>query len=60
MAFGLGVLHLSPQSFWVMTLPELTAALTAHGVGGAGQVAMTRDCLDALMATFPDHTRRGA
>lgn len=58
MAFGLGVLHLSPQSFWAMTLPELTAAFTACGNGGAGADAMTRDGLKALMAAFPDRARR--
>ncbi|MEL6871935.1 MAG: phage tail assembly chaperone [Pseudomonadota bacterium] len=59
MAFGLGVLRLSPAEFWAMTLPELKAAA---GMGGrTGTHAPTADSLERLMARFPDappHTHR--
>jgi len=55
MAFGLGVLRLSPRDFWSMTPRELAAAV--EGVHGPAQRAPTRAALDALMRAFPDHGR---
>jgi uncharacterized phage protein (TIGR02216 family) len=47
MQLGFGVLRLSSQQFWSMTLRELSAALPAS-------LAMERRDLDALMERFPD------
>jgi uncharacterized phage protein (TIGR02216 family) len=54
MAFGLGVLRLTPRDFWAMTTRELAAAI--DGVTGrAGRLApMTRAELAALMQAFPN------
>jgi uncharacterized phage protein (TIGR02216 family) len=48
--FGLGHLRLTPDAFWRLSLPELTA-LT--GGTDAPPIA-TRQGLEALMALFPD------
>jgi uncharacterized phage protein (TIGR02216 family) len=52
MAFGLGVLRLSPKDFWSMTPRELASA--AEGVYGRAPVGPTRADLFALMNDFPD------
>lgn len=54
MRLGLGVLGLSPDTFWAMTPVELTRALEGAGVIGRADHRMTRDGLDQLMAAFPD------
>lgn len=52
MAFGLGVLRLSPTAFWSMTFRELLAA------SGSGRwspaTRLRREQLERLMAQFPD------
>ncbi len=58
MAFGLGVLRLSPAQFWAMTPRELFAA--AEGLGSATGTAFaaakgpSRDSLRHLMQAYPD------
>jgi uncharacterized phage protein (TIGR02216 family) len=52
MAFGFGVLRLSPRAFWAMTPRELAAA--ADGVYGRVSAAPSRASFDALMRAFPD------
>lgn len=49
--FGLGVLRLSPLSFWAMTPRELALAIEA--VTGATR-PMQRSELSDLMTRFPD------
>ena len=56
MAIGLGILRLPPETFWCMTLPELSAAASAFT---KAESAMTRPILDALAARFPDEARSG-
>jgi len=52
MAFGLGVLRLSPRDFWSMTPRELFCA--AEGIYGPPRAAPSRAALDELMRDFPD------
>lgn len=52
MAFGFGVLRLSPDAFWRMTPRELGAAIKALSPPQAP--AIGRGTLDALMRRFPD------
>jgi uncharacterized phage protein (TIGR02216 family) len=54
MALGFGLLRLSPEAFWSMTLPELAAAL--RGIRGeAGLPAAPEvESLRMLMRLFPD------
>lgn len=52
MAFGLGVLRLSPTDFWQMTTRELNAAY--EGIYGRAASSLTRNSLEGLMAMFPD------
>ncbi|PPD03690.1 MAG: hypothetical protein CTY30_12715 [Methylocystis sp.] len=52
MAFGLGVLRLSPRDFWLMTPRELFRAV--EGVYGVAPGAPSRAVLDELMRRFPD------
>jgi uncharacterized phage protein (TIGR02216 family) len=56
MAFGLGLLRLSPEAFWSMTLPEFAAAL--RGVKGefASVAPLDAAGLHGLMTMFPDGT----
>ena len=55
MAFGLGVLRLSPTDFWAMTIPELVAAVRGlRGRLGLGE-PLPRRALARLIARFPDH-----
>lgn len=55
MAFGLGVLKLSPVAFWGLTLRELEAALIGHhGRRPSIGEAPTRADLARLMARHPD------
>ncbi|AEQ50806.1 rcc01693 family protein [Pelagibacterium halotolerans] len=56
MAFGLGVLRLSPGAFWAMTPRELAAA--HDGVAGRKGAALGRNDLEALMARHPDGERQ--
>jgi uncharacterized phage protein (TIGR02216 family) len=52
MAFGLGVLRLSPDAFWAMSPRELAAA--AEGVRGPAPQGCEGFDLDALLRAFPD------
>ena len=52
MAFGLGVLRLSPDAFWRMSPREL--ALASEGALGRFEPPATRAALDRLMRAFPD------
>lgn len=53
MAFGFGVLRLSPAYFWTLTPQELAAAV--RGRTASSQAAMpTRQDLHDLMRQFPD------
>jgi uncharacterized phage protein (TIGR02216 family) len=49
MQHALGVLHMSPQNFWMMTPRELALTLPRRQV-----VSLPRDRLHELMAEFPD------
>jgi uncharacterized phage protein (TIGR02216 family) len=49
---GLGVLRLSPESFWRMTPRELAHALRARGLGAVAP--LTRAALADLMRRYPD------
>ena len=51
MAFGLGVLKLTPVAFWGMTLRELAAVVRGMAPGHA---ALGREGFVALMRRFPD------
>jgi uncharacterized phage protein (TIGR02216 family) len=56
MAFGLGVLRLSPTDFWAMSPREIEAA--ARGLSGPPvQSAPRRSALEALMKRFPDRSK---
>ncbi|TDX61923.1 putative phage protein (TIGR02216 family) [Methylosinus sp. sav-2] len=62
MRIGLGHLHMRPDDFWRMTLPEFFAAcdgyLESRGVRKAGRVAApTRAEVDALFAQLDDQGR---
>jgi uncharacterized phage protein (TIGR02216 family) len=52
MRFGLGVLRLSPNDFWAMSLPELHAAMLAHSTAQGD--APDRAALERLLRQFPD------
>ncbi|MEM9732603.1 MAG: rcc01693 family protein [Pseudomonadota bacterium] len=52
MRFGLGVLALSPDQFWSMTMRELQAAMEAHGASTTD--ALSRLELQNIMAAHPD------
>lgn len=54
MAFGLGVLKLSPAEFWAMTPSELDAALHGHFGRPYGGTVPTRAVLAALLQQYPD------
>jgi len=54
MAFGLGVLKLSPKKFWSMTPRELEAALAGHYGRAPGARPPRRSDLEHLMAQYPD------
>ena len=51
MQFAFGVLRLSPQVFWSMTLPELLAVLPQSVM----QPGLSQVELGQLMRDFPDH-----
>lgn len=51
MAIGMGVLRLPPDTFWRMTLPELSAAAGVFTKAGDG---MSRRDLRELSVLFPD------
>lgn len=50
--FGLGVLRLSPDTFWRMTPRELAHAIRA--VRGGAVSSLQRHELEKLMQQFPD------
>jgi uncharacterized phage protein (TIGR02216 family) len=52
MGFGFGVLRLSPDAFWRMTLRELAAAVRVVMPDGLDRFG--RDGLRALMRRYPD------
>lgn len=52
MAFGLGVLRLSPGAFWAMSPRELDAA--ASGLLGPPTTPPARGAMEDLMRRFPD------
>ncbi len=54
MAFGLGVLRLSPVHFWSLTPHELAHAVRGHLGLSASIPPMTRRDLDLLRQRFPD------
>jgi uncharacterized phage protein (TIGR02216 family) len=51
-AFGLGVLRLPPEAFWLMTPRELAFAM--RGLRGDVTAPLTRRNVDDLMRRFPD------
>jgi len=51
MAFGLGVLRLTPDAFWGMTLREFSAAV---GAMFPGAQSLRRQNLAELMKRYPD------
>jgi len=52
MAFGFGVLRLSPAAFWAMSPRELKAA--HNGLFGRAGEPLARSQLEDLMRAFPD------
>jgi uncharacterized phage protein (TIGR02216 family) len=52
---GLGILQLSPESFWRMTPRELACAIEAR-TGRAGR-PLSRTSLNTLMERYPDARR---
>ena len=52
MAFGLGVLGLTPNAFWSTTLKEMAAAMRA--VLPEAEMPVGRDAMHALMRRYPD------
>lgn len=54
MKLGLGVLRLSPRTFWNLTLPEWRACIA--GRLPARTAPMKRDDLEHLMQRYPDGT----
>lgn len=54
MAFGLGVLKLTPAEFWAMTPRELDAALHGHYGRVMQPLTPARATLEALMTRYPD------
>ncbi|GHC69305.1 hypothetical protein GCM10010136_15000 [Limoniibacter endophyticus] len=51
MALGFGLLRLSPNHFWMMTLPEIRAAFLIYA---PRPNVLPRERLHALMRAFPD------
>ena len=49
MHHAFAVLHLAPDLFWTMTPREFAAALPQRRAA-----PLTRECLNALSAAFPD------
>jgi uncharacterized phage protein (TIGR02216 family) len=54
MAFGLGLLRLSPEAFWTMTLPEFAAALRGAKGEFASIAPLDVAAMQGLMMLFPD------
>ncbi len=54
MALGFGLLRLSPDAFWSMTLPELAAALRGLRGETGHPDAPDGETFHALMRLFPD------
>lgn len=59
MAFGLGLLRLSPEAFWTMTLPEFGAALRGAKGEFATITPLDAASLQGLMKMFPDDSKEG-
>lgn len=57
MAFGFGILQLSSDQFWSMTLRELEAALTA-GSQRPNSDHTSRSMLDEMITSYPDDCKR--
>ena len=53
MAFGFGVLKLSPKKFWKMSLPELQATIDGM-CGYEVHDPLSREELSNLMQLYPD------
>lgn len=53
-AFGLGALRLSPETFWRMTPREL--AVLMQGVSADTGMPLDRAGFEALQARFPDYS----
>jgi uncharacterized phage protein (TIGR02216 family) len=53
--FGLGILRLSPETFWRMTPRELALAIEARA--GRGGERLPRHTLIELMQRYPDGRR---
>jgi uncharacterized phage protein (TIGR02216 family) len=55
MAAGLGLLRLSPDAFWALTLPEFALAIRgALGLPLSGTGVPDPNALAALMQRYPD------
>ncbi len=55
LAIGLGILRLSPESFWRMTPRELAAAM--RGLFGEPEAPFDRSTLEQLARRYPDQPR---
>ena len=55
MQLGLGILRLSPQNFWAMTLSELEAAVSGAFGPTSLPSPLARRELSALIKRFPDN-----
>ena len=53
MTIGMGLLRLPPETFWRMTLPELSAA--ACVIGRENRSKIDRHQFEDLMTRFPDN-----
>lgn len=57
MAFGFGVLKLSPSDFWSMTLLEMDAAIHARSKRGGPHMVPDHKFIDDLMQMHPDNEK---
>ncbi len=64
MEIGLGMMRLTPEVFWSMTMPEFLAAydgwLETQGRRASEAAVPTRAEIDAMMARFPDEPNAAA
>lgn len=58
MAFGLGILRLTPDAFWTLSIPELLAIVNAARRDMARGEPMARNDLASLLARYPDRSPR--
>jgi uncharacterized phage protein (TIGR02216 family) len=58
MGLAFGVLGLTPDVFWAMTLKELAAAIRGR-YGLSLTAPLARNDLDAMMQRFPDAAEHG-